>query len=416
VEKTFGCKRLLAVIFIMTQSFSLNAQKNEGNLHPLTSNLYVNITEKYPNGYEPKWRLVGSPQQLQLKSEVYIAKNTKTNTKTIPFGIVEYQGKTVVRMRALDACECVADIRLLKSKTVLTEYPDEFELVNFRKVQLKSLDDPNAECKNMSSNTWGGWKGNIILSSDNEGNIKFDIKLENYNNKGNLSWLLYGNDIEMANLVTPGEAKNNQIVDIKAKKDAEYESKKREEDAKKREYLDRMYSLVLKDIQNRPASKPKTKGIYKGYELKEMIWISNLLSKSEIENFKKFEYNDKSKIEKPSINSELEKKINEQMNASYSQSLKMDITFMLIYAYNVGLFGAWNPKEYAPHERDLRFTQKYVMTNYYNKKMIEYATYIKIGDTDKMHNLVFDELDIHLSKALEGSEPERILEYLQKKN
>lgn len=243
----------------------------DGDLFPLTENLFVNISSKYPSGYEPKWRLVGTTQQLQLNSEVYISKNSKTNTKSIPFGIVEYQGKTVVRMRALDACECVADIDLPNSKTILTNSPTEFELVNFRKVQLKSLDDPNAACKNMSSYTWGGWKGNITLSSDSEGNIKFDVRLENYSNKGNLSWLLYGNDIEMPNMVTPNSAKQtvqkNEIAKIEEKKSEEKRIK--EESIKKKKLI--VFERELPKVKAKAELNKKIALTYKVYRVPELI-------------------------------------------------------------------------------------------------------------------------------------------------
>ena len=350
--------KMLFGLFLLTFNFLENesfGQRTKENLYPLTKNLFVNISGVYPSGYEPRWRLVGSPQQLQLNSEVYIANRSKSNTQSIPFGIVEYQGKTVVRMRALSACECVADIDLPNSKTILTNSPASFELINFRKVQVSSLDDPNAACKNMSTYTWGGWKGKIVMSSDEAGNIKFDLRLENFNNKGNLYWLLFGENLDMSNMVTPNTAVNNAIAtENKVKEDnrlSEIYARKQLD----RKYLDEQFNQKLKSVKARPSATTASLTTYKGYALKKTI--------------------------------DLEKLVGNNLSREDGVAEAYAIAKKGYYRIIGGFTLTFNANSFEPHERNGEFAVIYCLAKEVNNIAIDIATYALIGDKDKLIEL-----------------------------
>ncbi len=204
--------------------------------YPLTRNIYVNINGEYPNGYQPSWRFIGKVQNLELKYENYI--DGGTGNQAISFGIVEYQGKTVLKQNAFTecfpACECIADIVLPSSKITLNSTPQRFPLRNFRVI------DSQTPCYPSGGRT-SDPEGYITLSADNNGNITFDFKLKVFYKEnpyfklyGKASYLIYGNSLSMPNEMTPDKAiltiqniRKNEIEDSLAT--IAYEKRKAEE-------------------------------------------------------------------------------------------------------------------------------------------------------------------------------------------
>lgn len=372
----------LFITFIVAANI-MNAQ----SLYPLTKNLFVKIEGKYPQGYQPKWRLIGSPQNQELTFEQYVATRGGAMQTKVPVGIVEYQGKTVLRFRALSACECVADLQLPNEKLVIGQNPIKIELSSFRKVQQKELDDPNASCQNMAVQTQGGWKGYAILSADEEGNLIMNLRLENYASpryrNGALMYTWFGNNISISNLMTPDKAAETAIAhenkEKEEKKQAELYAKRQE----KREYLDALYSQKLKTVKTRPANTTISVATYKGYILKKPIDLENLVGNS--------------------ISTE------EGVKEAYA---KAKSAYYKLRAYDYG----YNVKELEPHERDGKFAFQYCKVKSINQHAIDIATYALIGDTEKLIDIANSLNEMNLEGLVSRDDFNEILGYLKSKD
>ncbi|NID13446.1 hypothetical protein [Fibrivirga algicola] len=381
--------------------------------YPITNQLYVDINGKYPDGYKPEWRLVGNPQKLSTNFESYASNTGGTGKDEILVGLIDYQGKTVLNFKAI-RCNCVANFDLPIEKLTLSKIPLRLKLINFRKVQERSMDDPDAPCQNMAAQTQGGWKGFIDLSSDNQGNLTMNLLIENYASpryrNGALMYKWFENEIAIPNMLTPDKAEDKLKSDKKANIDAEIAKKTEAESREKRERLDKLYKLAVIDISSRPAAKPKIVAIYKGYQLKSIVELSDLISKKDRE-YDQFVVVNKSDLKSSSAEAKLIALQAASTKGNVAAKVHI-IEFDLINrrVYNIS---SWDSSKYEPHETDGKFAQLYLLVNYLNKTLIDIATYIHIGDSEKLNNIDIDRILDSAVTYIDTDEYRRIVEYLK---
>ena len=349
-------KRLPLLAGLLLMGRSSFAQGSVAN-YALTHNIYAPIAGKYPDGFAPKWRLVGAPQSLTVNGEQYITKFNGTFTKAIQFGLTDYQGKSVVDFHV--GCNCVADIDMNTEKVVLTETPVKLPLKNFRKKQVRQMDDPNEPCQMMAAQTRGGWKGYVELSSDQEGNLTMSLRLENYAaptyRNGALMYVYYVNNSPIPNMMTPTNAVTTSVRQDNEAKDRQKQADEYAQKQEQRRRLDAAFETSYKSVKARPAAQPKTILTYKEYNLKKTISLDNLVGGS-ISN-----------------------------STGVAEAYKSARTGYL--ALIGGFDYEYKAEGLEPYERNEKFALKYSMVKAVNSIALKIATYAMIGDVDKLNEM-----------------------------
>ena len=372
------------------QSSSKNSNSSNSSAYsvgfPLTKNIYTNIDGEYPSGYKPRWRLVNTTGNLEMNVENYLSSRGRADNISIPFSITEYQGKSVIKFSVF-SCECAADIQLGKDKVTLSDNAQTFDLTNFRKVVVKSMDDPSASCQTMSKHTHGGWKGNITMQSDRDGNITFSLRMENYSGYGGkLNNLYFKDNVYMANEVTPSRAEEN-LENVK--RNEEEKAKRNEENERyqsNKKYLEQQYEEKLKLVKAKKEANPTVQYTYKGYTLKNVISLNSLIGNN--------------------ISS------SNGTREAYSNAKSNFYTCLGGFDHVIHR----NVNTLEPHEKDKEFAISYCTVKELNNFAIQIATYTQIGDVEKLIELGNRLKNIeNTSQIVNMNEQQEIIGYLKEK-
>lgn len=216
----------------------------------ISKNLLVDIKDKYPVGYNPKWRFVSYSSPLDFDVEDWVFPSTELKHGNMNIAIGDYQGKAVLRFPAYMSCDCYADITI-DSFTVLTPKPQTFKLTNFQKIINGRT--TGEKCRS-EYNYWyltGGWEGKITLSADDNGNIKMAMVVESYTSEYHPS---YQKEAVMPQVYLRYKANNinidNEMTAEKANKiiTAENEAKQKQKDylVNSKKQIDSLTKLIVK--------------------------------------------------------------------------------------------------------------------------------------------------------------------------
>jgi hypothetical protein len=206
----------------------------------IANNLYIDIQGKYPVGYQPKWRFISYKSKLKYSREDWLRPKAQLFYEDRELSIGAYNGKAVVRFKPHYDCECFADISI-KDVTVLSENPQVFELVNFRKIlNERSTGEPCIG--GLSNAAKGGWGGKIALSANRNGDLIMNTLMEDYTvpyskmerlNKSSMNQteVFYPSQVNFrytaTNISIENEMSAEKVKDIIAK---EQEAKQRQKD------------------------------------------------------------------------------------------------------------------------------------------------------------------------------------------
>jgi len=363
-----------ASIIPQSTAASANPATSSGPF-PLTKDIFVPLSGEYPAGYTPAWRIVGSAQQLTVNSDQYITKRGGTVNKTIPFGIVEYQGRSAVNFNT--GCDCIADIDLNGNRVTLSQTSRRFQLTNFRRKQQKELDDPNAPCQTMAAQTQGGWKGYIDLASDLDGNLVLSLRLENYAAKnyahGALMYTYYKDGISLPNMVTPAKAVDMAVLKVKNEREQQDRAAQYTEKQEERKRLDFEYNNAVKTVKGRAAATTGVVATYKGYSLRKPINLNQLA-----------DYD-----------------ISRQDGARQAYEKAADAYYAVLGWIDLN----FDPAKFEPYDRDEKFARRYCLVRIVNSFATDIAAFASIGDIDKLNETAarlkgFDN-DIEIIRSLD---------------
>ncbi len=146
----------------------------------IAKNLYVDIKGRYPQGYSPKWRFIGTPAELDFDVDDYVFPSTYQKHEKKAVALLDYEGKAVLAYNAFVTCDCYAEIKI-DSFTVLTDKPQIFRVTNFQKVLNGKM--TGEKCRsdwNSATYANGGFEGKITLSANDNGDIVMSLIIENY--------------------------------------------------------------------------------------------------------------------------------------------------------------------------------------------------------------------------------------------
>ncbi|HWB27634.1 MAG TPA: hypothetical protein VG738_19290 [Chitinophagaceae bacterium] len=146
----------------------------------IAKNLFVDIKGRYPQGYGPKWRFIGTSSNLDFDVDDYVFPTTYQKHETKTIGIGDYEGKAVLSYNAFSTCDCYAEIEI-DSFAVLTAKPQTFRIIDFQKVlNSKTTGEKCRSDWNTETYANGGFEGEITLSANENGDIKMSLMIENY--------------------------------------------------------------------------------------------------------------------------------------------------------------------------------------------------------------------------------------------
>jgi hypothetical protein len=164
-----------------TQHTSNPAKNNDDTRIRLAGNLFVDMTGKYPIGYDPKWRFISYPSSLSVEKENWFRPTSQVAHAKYPLTIGEYNNKAVVRLTPVPGCECFADILIKNDFTVLNNQPQTFKITNFRKIlNERSTGEACMNAYNNNRDLNGGYEGKITLAANENGDITMDFMMEYY--------------------------------------------------------------------------------------------------------------------------------------------------------------------------------------------------------------------------------------------
>lgn len=147
-------------------------------VHVLVSTISVPIDGNYPQGYSPKWSLVGGQKPVTMQFEDFVARRPLTDQAAASLSFRDVNGEPTLAFN-IGALTCMATIAPA-GLAVLSAQPTQFQLVNFRRAD-------NRPCA-AASNYVRSWTGQMALSSNLNGDINLQLLLQAYSDRGQLTY------------------------------------------------------------------------------------------------------------------------------------------------------------------------------------------------------------------------------------
>jgi hypothetical protein len=241
----------------------------------------------------------------------------------------------------------------------------------------------------------GGYGGDISFAANENGDMTANLVLETYR-KGD-RWssagvsYRYTADLFIPNQVTPAMAYAN--IDKKNKAEQDALDREKNELAKKaeRERLDKAYAEMLKKVKAMPAANPKTRLVYKGYQLKEVINLNALIATNTCPEGNTWRDTVISNIQKSELNLD-----HLMAQLEYSGVIYFDISKVEL------------------HERDKMFAIAYLFKRRYNEVVLEMAARYRVCDLEKVNELT-RLTKFNVSRLIDSDEYGEMIEYLKSK-
>jgi hypothetical protein len=147
-------------------------------MHVLVSTISLPVDGNYPQGYSPKWSIVGGQKPVTMRFEDFVARRPLTDQALANLGLRDVNGEPtlVFSVRGLTCMATIAPAGL----AVLSAQPTQFQLVNFRRMD-------NRPCAAASSYL-RSWTGQMALSSNLAGDINLQLVLQGYSDRGQLTY------------------------------------------------------------------------------------------------------------------------------------------------------------------------------------------------------------------------------------
>ena len=225
--------------------------KNGWLRYQLTQNIAVDISGRYPFGYEPIWNGFSKPAIYNFDAKSHLTKRPLPVTVRKSFQVGTFKGKSVIRFSAYKDCDCYADIEVDQALNVITNEPQVFKLSNFRRIVNENV--VQDRCTSSYDTINGGWKGKVRLSANAEADIKMDLILENYESSmsksiGNVAMSYSLRGFTISNEMSPLKA-----METLAAEQMEKERKKNYL-ANLNRHLDSLYKVIDKDYSHKDLS------------------------------------------------------------------------------------------------------------------------------------------------------------------
>lgn len=147
-------------------------------MHVLVSTISLPIDGNYPQGYSPKWSLVGGQKPVTMRFEDFVVRRPLTDQAPASLSFRDVNGEPTLAFN-IGGLTCMATIAPA-GLAVLSAQPTQFQLVNFRRAD-------NRPCA-AASNYVRSWTGQMALSSNLNGDINLQLLLQAYSDRGQLTY------------------------------------------------------------------------------------------------------------------------------------------------------------------------------------------------------------------------------------
>lgn len=240
-------------------------------MHVLVSTISLPIVGSYPQGYSPKWALVGGHKSVTMGSEDFVASRPQSDKAPASLSLQDINGEPtlVFNIRGLT---CMATI-VPTGLAVLSAQPAQFQLLKFRRAD----DRPCAA----ASRYVRSWAGQMTLSSNLNGDISLQLLLQAYSDRGVLTYRYSLNTVE-PNLLTPALAAD--AVQRDAQRDAQFFAPVPEgfDNSTRRDALRSMFQSFT---PARGAADAITAAVRQAIIDDSDSWMVNRLDRASIRNF-----------------------------------------------------------------------------------------------------------------------------------
>jgi hypothetical protein len=186
-----------------------------GRLHVLVSTLSLPIEGNYPQGYSPKWSIVGGQKTLTMRLENFVVSRSRNDEARVTLSIRDLNGEPTLEFGILGST-CMATIAPA-GLVVLSAQPTQFQLVNFRRAD-------QGPCSRASKYE-RSWTGQMALSSNLNGDINLQLVLQTFSDRGALTYRYSVSTVE-ANQLTPA------LAAAAVERDAQFAAERAQRDAR----------------------------------------------------------------------------------------------------------------------------------------------------------------------------------------